>query len=289
MPSREERRKDAAIIRAGLNSAKYRCLACEKANLNRNKEHFWPRWLIAFAEATKEPVEWLGKKLPAEAVQIPLCATCNSAFGADLEGPMSQLLPRISAGAGVTDAECELIVRWLWKFEGLGWNAYNFHRHKARYSVKFSLRDRVLGKQSLTNIRGHLVVALALAHQNDPGSHDWSLGIDSGLGENDAIFVSAVFRNVAMMVSLADFAHLIPPMFSKYRLQDEATASNNIVLKPETVFPRVSDAEIVTNNASDRLKSEHERVAKRESDNNRLVFRPARIEIPHPAIRTLGS
>lgn len=287
--NRLERRKNAAILRAGLNSAKYRCLACEKANLNRNKEHFWPRWLIRFAEATKEPVSWLGKDLPAEAVQIPLCADCNSAFGQDLEGPMSELLPRISVGQSVTDPECELLVRWLWKFEGLAWNAFNFHRSEARYSSKFSMRERVIGKDSLQGIRGRLVVALALAHRNDPGLHDWSLGMDSGLGTHDAIFASGVFRNVAMAVSFADFAHLIPPMFSTYQLAGERDLSGALVLKPEFVFPLVSDAEIVTASASVRLKVEHERFGERQNTNSALVTNRPRLEIPHPGLRTMGS
>ncbi len=287
MANRHERRAKDAKLRAGLNSAKFRCLACEKPNLKRNKEHYWPKWLIAFAEATQEPLPWLGKNVLADSIQIPLCEDCNSAFGLALENPMSQLLPKISKGQAITDLDCELAVRWLWKFEGLAWTAYHFHDAARHYTSRFSLRERVLGDSSLDGMREQLVVAIALAHRNDSHNLDWSLGIDSGISDHDAIFVSGVFRNVALMVVLADYADAIPPMFSKYRLASKRTTSADNVLQPEFVFPMVSDAEITTVVASRRLKGLHERHAEAANRHASLIVEKKRIEIPHPALRTL--
>lgn len=281
--NRSERRKDAAIMRASLNSAKSRCLACDRAGRPRNREHFWPRWLIEFCEATEEPVNWLGKRVAASAVQIPLCVECNSAFGNELETPMSALLPRISGGDGMSDLDCELLVRWLWKFEGLGWGIYYFH-DSMQYSSMYTLRQRVLNKDSLNGIRGELVVCVALAHKNNPGLHDWSLGISSGVGKHDAIFIAAVFRNVAMMVTLAHFAHLVPPMFARYQLRTVPSALDVKVLQPQVVFPLVSDAEIVTREASMFLKFAHEQHAE-EQDRLGLRISKRRVEIPHPVLR----
>lgn len=283
--NRHERRAAAAQLKAGLNIGKFRCLSCMKIGKKRNKEHFWPKWLIKFAEANTEKVGWIGGKVLPESCQIPLCEECNLEFSARLESPCSIILPKISNGNGITDDECETLVRWLWKFEGLFWSAIMATRPGWNYSAKYTLRDRVTGQNSLKGIRGDLVLAVGLAYRNDEDSKDWSLGVDSGVTDHDAIYVSCVFRNVALIVSLAQFESLIPSTMSKYFFPEVPKNSDDIVLVPEFVFPRVSDAEAVMLEVSIRLKIEHERWARQQDRRGLKFVSKPRIQIPHPNVR----
>jgi len=279
--NRHERRRMEAELRVSLKSAKKRCLACEQAPKQITKEHLFPQWLIGHAEATTETIDWVGQKVLPSSVHVPLCEKCNSGFGSLLEQPMSELLPRVSAGGGLTDPECELLVRWLWKFEGLVWGLQHFHDDAIHYTATRRLRERVTSP--LDGIRPRLVVALALANRNDIGSHDWSLGLSSPPIERDAIFGSAVFRNVAMMVSLDLFADLIPPMFTKYQLSAVPINDGAIVMTPNTVFPFVSDAEIVTRDASLPLKAAHEAYAAKIQAILPVPPKRSRIVVPRPS------
>ena len=74
----------------------------------------------------------------------------------------------MSVGNGITDGECETLIRWLWKFEGLAWNSYHAHDIDRKYSGRYTLTERVTNANSLDGVRGDLVFATALAHKNDP-------------------------------------------------------------------------------------------------------------------------
>ena len=195
------------------NPKKKGCIACGRSDVPMTKEHFFPQWLIARAEAFHEGIEWLGREeISPYRATIPLCGECNADFGREIEGPMSRVFGDIEAGRGISDAEAELIVRWMWKFEGLAWM---FHNPRHIYTTKYTLRERVL--QPIDRVRGLLVLAVSLAQRRDPDFRDGTLGMDSANILN-AIFVSAVFSRVALIVSLCDFADRIPREVSLYRL-----------------------------------------------------------------------
>ena len=152
---------------------------------------------------------------------------------------MSRILDDIEAARGLSDNEAELVVRWLWKIDGLLWHI-SHPTHD--YSPIYTLREPVL--RPLDAIRGELILAVALCANVDPTYGDARMGLDSH-GAIDGIFVSGVFSRIAMMVVLAPFEDLIPQQFSSYRLgptggKPDADAK---LFYPKTSFP--TDTELV--------------------------------------------
>lgn len=131
------------------------CIACDRMHPGRmNQEHFWPRWLIDRTGTHATGVKWLGRKVSPRRTTIPICESCNSEFGRELEAPVSQLFGDIENGRGLSDAEAELLVRWMWKFEGYAWKLNHL---EGVYSTKCTLRERVVGP--IYQLRGDIVLA----------------------------------------------------------------------------------------------------------------------------------
>lgn len=199
-----------------------------------NKEHYFPRWLIERTRTVREGIEWGGaRNVSALSATLPLCVRCNTDFGRDLESPMAMVFDDIESGRGVTDGEAELVVRWMWKFEGLAWV---FHHPRAVYTERYTLRERVL--RPIDDIRGNITLAIGLAEQRDPDFEEGAMGIDS-FNAHNAIFVSGVFSRVAILVSLGLFDEEIPSVLSKYRLaphREHGTARAKLFF-PSVGFP----------------------------------------------------
>jgi len=143
---------------------------------------------------------------------------------------MARVFDDIEAGRGISDEEAELIVRWMWKFEGLAWV---FHHPRDVYTQRYTLRDRVL--RPIDDIRGNLTLAIGLAEQRDPEFEEGAMGIDS-FNVHNAVFVSGVFSRIAILVSLSIFDEDIPVVFSKYRL---ARHRDHSTTKAKVFFPAV--------------------------------------------------
>jgi hypothetical protein len=174
---------------------------------------------------------------------------------------MAKIFSDIENGLGISDFEAELLVRWLWKFEGLSW-LQTHSRHT--YSRAFSLRDRALNR--LGAIRPHLCLALSLLDHIDPGYGDAPVGIDSRQ-HTSAIFVSGVFCRVAVMSLLADATPLVPPHFSLYRFDSlpQGTDSHEKLFFPKVGFTDDTEAVGVTRSVSVALVDFHEAVAQKYS------------------------
>ena len=221
-------------------------------------EHLWPLWLIDYCEIRKEGIAWHDREsgVNPRTATLPLCETCNHRFGAELEGPVSRILPKLEAGNGITDAEADLLVRWLWKFEGLH-ACYAYLDVPAwQYSDRWTLIERILGDPARL-VRHLVTIAIGLTNRNDPYHEDWPMGLDSGISEIDGFFVSGVFRRTAIMVTLTEFAHMIPDWYGKYQLGIE-TDSTATCLVPPVSFPFSADAIEVTKRLSVPLKKAHE-------------------------------
>jgi hypothetical protein len=237
---------------------KDRCAGCERIGVPMNKEHPFPQWLIKRTGTDKTGIRWADKKrIPALAVTVPLCVDCNTDFGKYLEAPMAALFDDIESGRGVSDSEAELLVRWLWKIEGLMWVGYN---PGGDYSDRYTLRERIL--RPLDDMRGHLAIAVSRLRNIDPEHGDQPMGLDSGIGGANAIFVSGVFARIAVMVLVADFADRIPPHFSVYRLANKPDAlANAKVFFPKDGFEDDNEAVFVTKMCSTALLNVHEELA----------------------------
>jgi hypothetical protein len=243
-------------------------------------EHLWPLWLIKHADIRRDGVAWAGQeRVNPRTATLPLCRDCNHRLGAELEGPVSRILPRLEAGAAITDGEAELLVRWLWKFEGLAACYAHLDDPAWRYSDRWALIERVLGT-AIQTVRDRLTLAVGLTNQNDPEHQDWPMGIDSGISDLDGFFVSGVFKKTAIMVSFSDFDDLVPTCFGRYRL---GTATNPLLpcFTPPVCFPFSANAIEVTKAASIRLKRAHEEFAREHHDGPAVRGVRPRLEIPN--------
>lgn len=215
------------------------CAACGECGREMNKEHYFPVWLIERTGTVREGIAWAGRdNVSALSATLPLCTRCNSDFGRELESPMARVFDDLEAGRGISDEEAELIVRWMWKFEGLAWV---FHHPRANYTERYTLRERVL--RPIDEIREVLMLAIGIAEKRDPDFEEGAMGIDSSNAHN-AVFVSGVFSRVAILVSLSLFEDAIPPVFSKYRFAPhrEHSAARAKLFYPAIGFPTCTAA-----------------------------------------------
>ena len=182
--NRHERRQREKLLRLGNRAIKLRCVGCDRAGRPMTKEHFFAKWLIGYCEIKSEGIflaDQGGLRLersanvnPNSAV-IPLCDECNHSFGTELEGPVAKIMRALDADQGISDFEAELLVRWLWKFEGLQWSVFRNPNTQA-YSRIYTLRERVVTSRAFDEARSDLVLAIALAHANDEGRDgQWDL------------------------------------------------------------------------------------------------------------------
>lgn len=189
------------------------CVACGAVEPRINKEHFWPEWLIERTGTAKTLVRFTPeKRISPKSLVVPLCVSCNTDFGRELEAPVSRIFSELEDGRGLSDNDADLLMRWLWKFEGLAWC---FANPGGTYTEKYPLRQRVL--QPIDEHRSNLSLAVSLAATIDPKFGDAPMGLDSWT-DVSAVFVAGVFSRVAIMVLEREFEELVPRHFGIYRL-----------------------------------------------------------------------
>jgi hypothetical protein len=288
--NRHEKRKRNKLLGLGNRALKLRCAGCNRVGRAMTHEHFFPRWLIEYADARREGItwpekvgfEWKDRNVNPDKAVIPLCDDCNNAFGTELEGPVSQIFRGIDRRDGLSDLESELLVRWLWKFEGLQWSIFHDHNSQT-YTRRFTLKDRVTTSRAFDEVRPHLVLAVAVANANDAG-RDWPMGLDTPVGEN-AINMSGVFRRVALIVSLEQFADEIHPAFGIYRFGQQPPDRTAKIFTPPCTFLTARKAVSVTQDCADRLYVLHEefgRRIKREQEAAEREGRSPYLILPDP-------
>lgn len=264
--------------KTGINRhAKLRCMCCERVGQPMNKEHLWPRWLIEHTRSANRPIRWIGsKRVLPKAATIPLCKECNNDLGTHLEAPVMQAFKEAEDGRGLSDTQIELLVRWLWKFEGFFWLANYGDHPKLQYSGFWTMKERILGG-SIASIRQDLVFGASLIEGNDEGFEDWPFGIDSAIGKRNAIFVAGVFSRIALVVGLTRHIDLIPSSFTTYLLKAAPDLTGAKVLFPRAGFKTPREAIETTRRASVLLLFAHEQTFAHEEEVN--VRRP-RVELP---------
>lgn len=230
------------------------CAACGTVGPKINKEHFWPEWLIQRTGTHRTGVRFsTGKLINPRAFTVPLCIRCNTDFGRELESPASRIMDELEAGRGISDLEAELIIRWLWKFEGLDWI---FNHPEDTFTKRYTLRERVL--QPIDDIRSELSLAISLVAEIHPKFGDAPMGLDSW-NEYSAVFVAGVFSRVAIMVLLRQFEQNVPAQFSLYRFADRSAPYRSAKLfYPETGFQNCVEAVNVTREVALYLSHAHD-------------------------------
>lgn len=178
-------------------------------------------------------------------------------FGRELEAPVSRIFTDLEAGQGISDLEAELLIRWLWKFEGLYWI---FSHPQDKYTEKYTLRERVL--HPIDDIRFELSLAISIVQDINPEFEDSPMGLDSW-NEHDATFVAGVFSRVAIMVLHQRFESDVPKEFSLYRLKDRNAPDRAAKLfYPKTGFRTCVEAVGITRMAGLYLSHAHDLIAR---------------------------
>lgn len=230
------------------------CVACGAVNPKVNKEHFWPEWLIEKTGTHRTNVRFdQNKRINPKKLVVPLCIQCNTDFGRELEAPVSRIFGDLEAGRGISDVEAELLIRWLWKFEGLYWS---FSHPNDTYNERYTLRERVL--HPIDDLRSRLTLAISLAAEIYPDFGDAPMGLDSW-NEASAVFVAGVFSRVAIMVLESQFEAHVPSQFSLYRLADRDGADRSAkLLYPAVGFRNCVEAVGVTRDVGLFLSHAHD-------------------------------
>lgn len=199
-----------------MSELKSKCIACDGIGKRMNKEHLFPKWLILRTKTHKTKIRWHeGKKIPGLAATLPICEECNTLFGAELESPVAQIFDCLENEEGISDFKAELLIRWLWKMDGMFWIVNN---PTSVYSEKYTLKEKVLSP--IDEVRSKLVLSISLIQTMDFGFDDLPTGIDS-VTHFDGIFVTGVFSRIAIMVTLDCFNDLIPDNFSTHNLEEK--------------------------------------------------------------------
>jgi hypothetical protein len=234
---------------------KKKCAGCEKEKLLMSKEHVFPKWLILKTNTHKTGIRWITEKwVSALSCTMPLCHRCNKLFGKELESPVSVIFNTLESGKGISDYDCELLIRWLWKTRGLFWHIGNIGNDT--YTHAYTLKERIL--QPIDQIRGNLVIAIARFEEVDPSAKNLPMGIDS-TNEISAIFVSGVFSKLAILVIHNDFVEFVPDNFTCYKLKDELDINDkSIAITPRIAFSDGRDATSTTQKCSNILSMLHD-------------------------------
>ncbi|MDH2342734.1 hypothetical protein [Bradyrhizobium sp. SSUT77] len=283
--NRHDRRKAEAVERTSRRLLKLRCSGCDRVGLPMTKEHFFPQWLIECAKVHHEGITWLdGQTVDPDKATIPLCAHCNETFGTSLEGPVAEVFRQLEQGAALSENEAELLVRWLWKFEGLQWAAAT-NKPEGLYTRRYTLRERAAEANAFNEVRADMLLAVALTHSNDPDFNDWPMGLDTPPSEN-ALTMSGVFGRVALICSLAEFADEIPDVYGKYRFDAPVGGRDTKLFLPPMSFPLSKGAIDTTREVGLRLALLHDEWGRRGwLRRDRAVIIPARPRVELPSIR----
>ncbi len=278
--NRRERRKQARLHRIGLRALKLRCIGCERVGQPMSQEHLFPKWLIEYASVRKGGITWLGRKrVDPDKATIPLCRECNGALSQSLEAPLAEIFRAVDRGESLSDRDCELVVRWMWKFEGLQWHLNFFGVPQARYTESHTLVERVTTSAPFEQVRADMALAISRTKNNDKDFEDWPLGLDMP-PTLSAMAMSGVFGPIAIICSLGIFADEIPEQFGIYRFGNVPDRDEKLFL-PLTGFETATDAVVTTLRVSLQLAKLHDELARKQQEKPGLIMAPRRrVELP---------
>lgn len=239
---------------------KKECVACGERGSKITREHYWPLWLVELTRSGKTPVGWLpGHKVLPYSTTLPLCARCNKDFNFELEIPVQRIFSDLLAGRGISAKDAEVLVRWLWKFEGLQWR---FTHPMGTYAYNgINLRNRVLNRVDL--FRTEIVLALAMIDRVDEGFTGEPMGLDSA-NETNAVFVAGVFSRIAIMSMLRVYSYGLPKDFTVIDMPTVGAVDEDAKLYvPKPVFATCTDAVVYMRINAPQLAHLHDQTFER--------------------------
>lgn len=208
-----------------------KCICCEESGKLMNKEHIFPLWLLERTNNCDILLNSPYGKIPGSKYTIPLCKECNSELGKKLESNVSRVFDDLETGKGATDHEVELLIRWLWKMQGMFyWAICNSHW---KYGV-VKLKERVL--TPISGTRSRISIGIALIEDPYEGSNYTPVGLDT-FPFWSTVLAAGVFSRMAVVVLYTHLVkHLNQDIWSIYTLSD-----NPLLINPsKRFFPRTT-------------------------------------------------
>jgi len=249
------RARHPAVDSRRVKRFKIECVACAARGVKITREHFWPLWLVELTRTGKTPVRWLpGHKVLPYSTTVPLCGRCNGDFNIELEVPTQRIFNDILAGLGLSANEAEIVVRWLWKFEGLQWRLD--HPDNAYATNGVTLRDRVLRR--IDAMRSEIVLAVSLIDRIDDGFNDEPMGLDS-VNASNAVFVAGVFSRIAVMSMMRVYGYALPSFTVIQMPTLGASDADAKLYHPSTGFAVCTDAVVFMGLNAPQLARLHDR------------------------------
>lgn len=206
------------------------CVCCEQSGKQMNKEHFYPQWLLKRTKTQKDLFSTPYGKIPADQFTVPLCMECNSLLGRELELPVSIIFDSIESGHGFNDYEAELLIRWMWKLNGIFyWSICN---ENWRYGL-ISLKEHVLSP--IPPPRDRLSIAVSLIQDPDEAFGCAPVGLDA-FSFYSNIYAAGVFSTLCIAVFYSEFSYLFEDAgWTVYKLSN----CPNVLNPEKRVIPTV--------------------------------------------------
>lgn len=203
-----------------------------------NKEHVFPKWLLKRTNCLKDYLDSPYGKIPGDQLTVPLCEDCNTQLGQELEVPVSRVFEQIERGNGFNDHEAELLIRWMWKINGLFyWSICN---DKWKYGY-CTVKERVL--QDIEMPRSRISIGVSLIDDVNENYGCAPIGMDAfPLWSN--VYAAGVYSHVAIIVFLTHFSDYIDKnKWTVYSLSDSPLLMNpNKRIYPHVAFRTGSEA-----------------------------------------------
>lgn len=179
---------------------KNQCICCEESGKKMNKEHIFPKWLLKLTNTEQDLFNSPNGMVPGISLTIPLCEDCNRQLGVELEAPVSSIFLRINNNEGFNDHEAELLVRWMWKINGMFYWSICNENWKYGY---ITLKEHVLSK--IVSPRDRISIAISLIKYPEDEYGCAAVGLDAfPLYSN--IYSVGVFSKICLVVFHSQFS-----------------------------------------------------------------------------------
>lgn len=221
-----------------LKHFKDRCVCCEQVGVPMNKEHIYPKWLLQHTKTQKDTFKWIYGDVPGDQATVPLCIDCNTQLGIELEGPVCKIFKAIEAGQGFNDNDAELLVRWMWKINGLFyWSICN---ENWKYGF-ISLKEHVLSK--IVQPRNRITLAISLIEDPDEEFGCGPVGLDA-FSVFSNVYAAGVFSKLCIAVINSSYIkHVDQDKWTLYTLSNSPMVLNsNNRIRPQYGFKTGSSA-----------------------------------------------
>jgi hypothetical protein len=193
---------------------------------------------------------------------------------------VAEIFRSIDRRERLSDLDCELLVRWMWKLEGLQWHLAFVDMPEYVYTQTRTLIERVATSEPFEEVRADVVLAVSRIEKNDEGFEDWPIGLDMPPSPNGGMLASGVFGRIAILTSLRIHADVISPQFGLYWFGKVAKKNERTFLPP-LGFDIAANAVNTTIEVSLKMEALQSEFAERQTAPSKLIIQPRRrVELP---------